>query len=730
MKKCHEKIINGRKTSHSFALTLFLLMLSGLFNLVVVHGYSSAAKFVRIDYQPSSQNEEAGAGRFYLSFSDDVSARLVKEAEIPLFYLDILGASLESNPFLMNFPHGPAKMVRLHQISDNPKVIRATFFLRRRLSPSLKNLKNGLELSLKESLNSSAATRDSYTLIPPGRKKPQNPAPATTENETLKIQVKRADPAVVIRELARGTGKIVHFRDPMLRQVELDLVAKDSLDAIAKISDRLNLAMTIEDGDIWISSRSNPLLKISESHRVEGVDLSGLALGDVLRALGQISELNIVLDDSMNMVQANQVQMYLKNMSVRRAMETLLKLNKLELREVDDKTLLVITQAAARGMEGKVVRIFSPQIPVETLKTLLEKSISDDFNKRIAIHEDLGNMILVGDKEAVDSVLTQMISIQEKVKKAGEGVFREYFRPINTKNEDLIKMVKEVLDEKENIKISFDKRTDMILLVGAEESVKRALEIVKKLDQPRTPQALIHIRLIEIHRSDLEEIGIKLPTTLASTQDIGRVSKENYVIPAELVGYLEKTKVKTLANPTVRCMDKEEATIDISEQIPVKNTTTDYLPVASSTLAARTSDNWTTSEVGIKMNVTPIIHPNDEITMDVDIDQTELVRLVEGHPWTAKRQIKTKVRMKNRETVVIGGLIRSKKDQNRKPVPFLSRIPLIRRLVRRVEHQSDNEEKTELVVLISPALVSHEEKHHSNRIMMPGAKKGSLYAKD
>lgn len=728
MKKWLEKLKKKLKSRIRLALTLAGIIVIALFRLVVVYG-GNDARFVRVDYAPPAAEKADDSGKYFLSFDADVVGKMVKEAEIPLFYVDILGAGIETNPFLLNFPHGPAKMIRLNQISENPRVVRATFFLRRNLVPAIKERRKGLEVFFTRDGQANSPTRDSYTLMAPRKSIVAEPVPAK-EIPALKIQVSKADPIQLIRELARNAVKMVHFRDPMLRQVDIDLSASNPVDAIAQICQRLNLAMSEEDGDIWVSNRLNPILKIPENHRVEGVDLGGLPLGDVLRALGQIAEVNIVLDASLNDIQGRQIQMYLKKMSVRRAVETLLQLHQLELKEIDEKSLLVMTRARARGYEGKVVRVVTPEIPLETLKGLLEKTIDKEMGERFSMHEDLGNLILVGDKEAVDSAQTLLNSMQEKVKKAGEGTCREYFHPINTESEDLIKMAKEVLSENENIKISFDKRTDMVMLIGADESVKRALEIIRKLDRPVTRQALIHIRLIEIHRTDLEEIGIKLPTTLARADDIGNLQNANYVIPAELVGYIEKTRVKTLANPTIRCMDKEEASIDISEQIPVKNTVTEYLPVASASLAARTSDNWTTSEVGIKMNVTPFIHKNDEITMEVDIDQTELVSLVEGHPWTAKRQIKTKVRMNNRETVVIGGLIRSKKDKSRKPVPILSKIPLIRNLVRRVEHNNDNEEKTELVVLITPALVGVEENDSTNLSMMPKRIEKAAYGKN
>lgn len=729
--RCVKSIIN-LKNHHGIRLAgLVLIMTLATFafvrNAKTVFGNSTnTSRFKRLDFQApgysgSNQNE---LGRYFLSFDRDVTASMVKDAAIPLFYVDILGAQIDANPFLMNFPHGPAKMVRLNQISETPKVVRATFFLRKSLVPRVVQRKKAIEISFSEDKTDNSDKRSSFSLIPPAIKKaPENKAkemPGSSdfakknENEPMRINVTSADPVALFTELARKSGQMVHFRDPVLKKVEVDIQAVDSRDAIKKISDKMGLSLSEEDGDYWISNSKNPILKIPESFRVEGVDLSGMALGDVLRALGQIAEINIVLDSSMQTVQEKPVQMYLRKMTVRRAFETLLKLNKLALDEIDEKTLLVLTRSRAIELEGKVVRVITPKIPIETIKALTEKSVSSDLKDRYSINEDLGNLVLVGDKDSVDSVETLISSIERKILNAGEGASRGYFQPLNTKPEDLISLTKESLSENENVKITHDKRTDTLLLTGSAESVKRAEELMKKIDKPRTQQALIHIRLIEIHRTDLEEIGIKLPSTLASTDNIGHIKPTNYIIPAEFVAYLENSKVKTLANPTLRCMDKEESTIDISEQIPVKNTVTEYLPVASASLAARTSDNWTTSEIGIKMNVTPFIHQNNEISMEVDIDQTELVSLVEGHPWTARRQIKTKVRVKDKETVVIGGLIRSKKDKSRKPVPLVSKIPILRKLFRHVEHRNNNEEKTEMVVLITPTVVGtgKDDKHN------------------
>ncbi|GAB4272813.1 MAG: hypothetical protein Kow0029_11900 [Candidatus Rifleibacteriota bacterium] len=699
-------------------LTMVAAMAALLFihRLGYVHGYSSHGNlFKRLDFLPakpfSSIGLDGDKGRYFLTFNQPVKANLVTDSHLPLFYVDFLGARIEADPFVMNFPHGPAKMVRLTQISDSPEVVRATFFLRRSLCPKLKEIKNGLEISFSDNFGKAEneKVKKSFSLIPPLAEKTEikisEKAVSQRNNKPLKVSVNNEAPVELIKELARHVKRVVHFRDPVLKQVTLNFEARDPIEAIEKISEALGLVFTEEDGEFWISDSRNPLLRIPESYKVEGVDFSNLSLGDVLRALGQIAEINIVLDESTLDKQNKNVKMYLEKMSIRRAIETLLDRNNLTLDEIDDKTLLVISKKKVRELEGKVVSVYSPQVPLETITSLLDKALSEELKKRHQIQKDLGNLIFIGDKSAVDEVKTIAGSIEKKLLNAGEGTDRKYFQPINTKPEELISLVKEAISENEDVKLAYDKRTDMILLIGSEESTSRTLEIMKKLDKPVTMQALINIRLIEVTRTNLEELGIKLPSTLGTTSDIGNSEAAHFIIPAELVGLLQNTNANTLANPTIRCMDKEESSIDITEQIPIKNTVTEYLPVASASLAARTTDNWTTSETGIKMKVKPLIHTNNEVTMEIDIDQTELVQLVEGHPWTSKRQIKTKVRMKDQETIVIGGLISKKKNKTRKPVPFLSKIPLLRKLIRNVEHRSENEERKELVVLISPKIV-------------------------
>lgn len=706
----HDNLNRVKRVLARFA---FISGLVGLFFALSTGSVSSQpdkrGNFLRIDFlpAPSDSSDTAFQGEYYLSFNENVEVKSGRESSIPIFYMDILGASIDANPFLLNFPRGPVKIVRLSQTSNEPAVVRATFFLRHHLSQSVRVEDKRVIVSFNGTETEKPVEekpRHAFSLIPP--EAPIKVKKEKKHQEPVNIIVNNSEPESIFRELARRSGKAVHFRDPIKNPGQISISAADPLEAMHEIADKIGAVVTEEDGDIWVSTTENPLLRLSSSDTVGQADLSNLALGDVLRALGQIAELNVILDKSMDPIKERPVEMYLQKISIRRAFETLLKLNELVFNPVDDKTMLIMTLAAARSLEGKVVRIVPVQVPLAKLNNIAKQSLSADILARVTIQEDLGNLILTGDREAVDSAQTILASIENKLLQIGDNVAREFFHPVNTKPEELIKMVNEALEKTENFKITRDERTDMLVFSGSKTSIAKAVALAQKLDHTPTRQALVHIRLVEINRSELEVMGIKIPDKIAAATDIGNFDPSTIVIPGELNAYIDTTKVKTLANPTLRCMDKELSTIDISEQIPVKSTVTDYLPVASSSLAARTSDVWTTSEIGIKLSVKPQIHQDREVTMDVTVDQTELISLVEGHPWTAKRSIKTRARVKDSETVVIGGLIRSKKDKKRRPLPIISKIPILNKIFRHVEHHEDREEKTEMVILITPRIVN------------------------
>ena len=714
------------------ALTAFLAAILCVYGVhgTIGNGGVSASNFKRLDFAPLASSPKTGAapGKFLLAFDGTVTSQLRKEIGLPLTYVDILGGKLAMSPLVMPFSEGPARLVRLSQVSQDPPVLRVTFFLRELSIPRLRTLGDTLEVSFDSTGSSgvrssgpSYARRTGpqpYSLLEPassrGSKQPEVPIPSEIPTKLtivtpIDLNLKGVEASNLLRELAKQAGMNVHFRDAFDSYVDVQAVASSPLEAMSAVVTKLGGTLSIEDGEIWISLAGNPLLAFSDQDLIEGADLRGLVLGDVLRALGQIGDINIVLDKSLAQVKDQPVDVLLQKMTYRRAFETLLRMHDLMVRAIDSHTLLVQTQSAARLAAGNAVRVLPLRNNLEKIKGLLEKSFTPAILERVKLDEDLGNLVVIGDREAVEQVQSYVEALEGKISRAGESLKRVLYRPANTKPDDLMKLVADSLGEKGAPRMQRDERTDTIVLSGSSDAVERAQTLMKDLDRPPTRQAIIEVRLLEVKRQDLSKLGLKLQNASIGVADVARLPS-HIALPADFSVDNDIVKAKTLANPTLRCMDKEEATIDITEQIPVKNSVINYLPVGSvgssgSQLGVQTTDNWTTYDIGIKLNIKPHIHVDDEVTLDLNADFTELVKMVEGHPWTAKRNVKTRVRVKNQETVVIGGLIRRKRGEERKPIPLLSRIPLLRRLVKPVEYRDIELDETEMVILLRPHVV-------------------------
>lgn len=118
------------------------------------------------------------------------------------------------------------------------------------------------------------------------------------------------------------------------------------------------------------------------------------------------------------------------------------------------------------------------------------------------------------------------------------------------------------------------------------------------------------------------------------------------------------------------------------------------------------SSQYTQKEVGISLEVLPLINPDGLVVMDIrqnieeeagfiKIDQNDV-------PITSKRQAEAKVAVKDRETIILGGFIRSSKSRNSSGVPILKDIPGLGALFRSTTHSGDQDE---LIVLIRPTVL-------------------------
>lgn len=165
-------------------------------------------------------------------------------------------------------------------------------------------------------------------------------------------------------------------------------------------------------------------------------------------------------------------------------------------------------------------------------------------------------------------------------------------------------------------------------------------------------------------------------------------------------------KINVLSNPHIVVKNYEKASINVGSDEPVATQSTQ----TAVTGTAGIIQNIEYRKTGILLTVTPQITEGGMVAMTIrqEVSDKSTDRVVGGavYPSFTKREAETSVVAKDMETLVIGGLIQDKKDSSTTGIPLLSNIPLLGNLFK---FTSKNNGKTELIILLTPKVISNSE---------------------
>jgi len=264
--------------------------------------------------------------------------------------------------------------------------------------------------------------------------------------------------------------------------------------------------------------------------------------------------------------------------------------------------------------------------------------------------------------------------------------------------------------------IEGDLRTNSLIITDTPEAIEQIGEIVKKLDK-KTPQVLIEVLMVD--RKIIDDFDLGVEWTLEQDSSFDRMVRQSFQSVGDftlqygkavggmasmdtlLKALKENSNTAVLANPRVITLDNVPAEINITDQVPY---------VSESTNAdGNTVTTTQFKEVGIKLNVKPHITPDSHIIMDIATEQSFVDRFVTSggtssgaeQPVIGTRKSVNTMLVKNRETIVIGGLRKREKKETVDKVPLLGDIPFLRFLFSR---QSYDDEIRELMIFVTPRI--------------------------
>lgn len=234
---------------------------------------------------------------------------------------------------------------------------------------------------------------------------------------------------------------------------------------------------------------------------------------------------------------------------------------------------------------------------------------------------------------------------------------------------------------------------------------------------------------VTLHKSDEDGNPTGLQVTVNPTSVL--TSSFN----ATLSALVQQGKAKILANPKLSALSGETASFNVVSKsyywdprynddetsanqsgsstgtAPADGTTP---PPVNSSLPTLRGGAPRSIDTGLKVKVKPWVSGTGEITMSIEPSISDSAGSKEGLPQTNERSAQTTVRVKDGETIIIGGLIQSEIHRSSYRVPLLSSLPLIGGLFR---SKNDLDRQTEFVIYITPHLVT--EAAEANRHFTP-----------
>ena len=293
------------------------------------------------------------------------------------------------------------------------------------------------------------------------------------------------------------------------------------------------------------------------------------------------------------------------------------------------------------------------------------------------------------------------------------------------------------------VTIAADKSTNSLIIVGSPIDYETIRDVVQKLDIRRR-QVYVEAAIIEMSLAKQRELGFEFQAmnpinqnsvTAFGGTNFGNIGNVAVGGPAGLanvngltVGAVKGTftfkgieflnigallhalqtdgDVNVLSTPNILTTDNQKAEIMVGENIP-------FVTGQSQSTATGGGSILTTIErkdVGITLKLTPQITSDDNVKLEIyqeisAVTETAGLNPNVVGPSTSKRSASTTVVVKDRETMVIGGLIRDNVTSATMKVPLLGDIPLLGWLFK---YKTSKVEKTNLMIFITPYVIKSE----------------------
>jgi general secretion pathway protein D len=377
------------------------------------------------------------------------------------------------------------------------------------------------------------------------------------------------------------------------------------------------------------------------------IEFRDAPLKQVFEIISRRSGLNFVFDKDVKV--DTKTSIFLKNSTVESAIYFLLLTNQLEQQVMDDNTILIYPNVAAKQKDYQemTVKTFylanaEAKLVANTLKTILK-------TRDVVVDEKL-NLLIVRDSPEAIRLAERLIKTQDVSEP-------------------------EVMLEVEVLEVNRERTQSLGILWPANATLT-------PLTAANGTTGTAAVSLSDLQHISSATLGI---SSLATTLNAQAVDTDS----------------KILANPRIRVRNHEKSKILIGEKVPVISST------VSPGVGGFVSESVSYVDVGLTLNAEPTIYLNDEVGIRISLEVSSVTKNIPTASGNTvyqigTRQASTMLQLKDGENQVLAGLINDTESNSGTKIPGIGDLPVLDHLF---GSKTGDHSNSEIVLSITPHIV-------------------------
>lgn len=258
-------------------------------------------------------------------------------------------------------------------------------------------------------------------------------------------------------------------------------------------------------------------------------------------------------------------------------------------------------------------------------------------------------------------------------------------------------------------KVVADKAANAIWVSDFSDRLAIIRDLIKKMDQP-VKQVILQAYIVNADQNFTRDIGVDFsggPASLENsgqgTQNASRFSLNKnklnitmaklgpeFSLEMALTALENQGRGRILSSPRLMTSNGKAAYIGSGDEIPYQERT------------AHGNTNVAFKKAVLSLEVTPQLLPENTIVLDLVVHQDKVsALLVNGVPAIHTQEVRTQVRVSDKQTIVLGGIFEYVQSEQFTGVPVLGNLPVIGGLFR---HKINKRERRELLIFITPRI--------------------------